>query len=78
VSVLTALRPVDGAGTWEHTRPHSELRLTLLGTLVVCALMGALFGAAVVAGRHVMCRIDRSAAGRVTHSYCPGFHGGER
>jgi hypothetical protein len=36
----TALRPVDGAGTWQHTPSHSDTRWTLLGALFIGAMCG--------------------------------------
>lgn len=67
----TWMRPVEGAGTWTHTQPHG-LRLTLLGTFVVCLLLTLAFLAVLAVGRQVMCA-THVHDGHPTLSYCPGF-----
>lgn len=66
------IRPVDGAGTWRHTASHG-LRLTALGTFVVCLLMALAFLVAVAIGRQAMCATHRDAHGHGALSYCPDY-----
>jgi hypothetical protein len=73
MSAWTALKPVDGAGTWRHTARHSDLQLTLLGTFVVCLLMAVAFLLLLKGGRAVMCATHTGAQGKPTISYCEGF-----
>lgn len=73
MNALTALRPVDGQGTWEHSESHRELRLTYPGMLVVCCLLGLLFGLLYSAGQKAVCAMDRAAYGEPRHSYCEGW-----
>lgn len=66
-------QPRDGHGTWQHTPPHRELRLTVLGTLTVCLLLAALFAGALKAAEHLMCQLSKDSTGHGTYVYCPDF-----
>jgi hypothetical protein len=70
---LVALRPTDGAGIWAPTAPHSRLRLTVFGTLVLCGLLTIAFVLVIRAGWAVQCRIDRHVYGHGAHTYCSDF-----
>lgn len=67
-TVRSWMAPVDGAGIWTATAPHRELRLTLLGTIVVCTLLAVAFLGLVKAGRALMCETHDQAL-----VYCDGF-----
>lgn len=64
---------IDGAGTWTHTAPHRSARFTLLGTVVVCLLMGVAFLLAQVGGRALMCQTHKTSAGHGAMSYCSDY-----
>jgi hypothetical protein len=65
-----ALAPIDGAGTWTPA-PRSGLRLTLLGTVVVCLLLSVAFLLAQRAGRDLMCKTHPHDPPRYCASYTP-------
>jgi hypothetical protein len=70
---LSALRPTDGAGTWQRTAPHRTLRLTTSGTLLLTGLLVVLFVLVVHAGQQLECRIDRATYGHGAHQFCDDF-----
>lgn len=73
MSALTALRPVEGQGTWRHTPQPRRTQLTLLGTVVVCFALMGLFLLALAGGRVLVCKADRAAYGHGAHRYCSDF-----
>lgn len=62
----------DGPGSWTATAPHRRTQLTLLGTIVVCALLAGAFLGMVKAGRALMCETHR-ADGHGALTYCADY-----
>lgn len=66
------VRPVNGAGTWRHTPSHG-LRLTALGTFVLCLLLAFAFLLVQQLGRTWMCHVNKDPHGHGAMSYCADF-----
>lgn len=73
MTAWAALKPVDGAGIWRTTAPHTETRWTLLGALFVGALCGLALAVLYFGGQRVVCWSDKAMTGKVAHSYCSGW-----
>lgn len=67
-----------GAGTWHLTPARDGLRLTLLGTLVVCLLSALAFLGVLQVGRQVMCATHKTTAGHGALTYCSDYMGAQR
>lgn len=73
MSALTALRPVEGQGTWRHTPQPRCTQLTLLGTVVVCFALMGVFLLLLRVGHTGVCAMDRAAYGHEAHRYCEHY-----
>lgn len=62
-----------GNGSWTRTPPRPGLRLTLLGTVVVCLVLTLAFLGAVHVARAGMCHFNRTAAGHGAFTYCNDY-----
>lgn len=69
----TWARTSDGAGTWAHTRPRGNVRLTLRGTVLACLVLTLLLVGFIHLGRAAMCHFHKDSAGRGALSYCSDF-----
>lgn len=68
-------KPTDSDGHWNHTTaaPKPRTDLTLLGTVVTCALLTVAFLLAQAGGRALMCATHKTTAGHGALTYCHDY-----